>query len=139
MSTSVTTKVVRTLPIVVAFAASCADAPTAPTTSGCQLASVGPTLAMTPPSVVSLSPLIGDAQTRLAASLGSVVPTLTAELGALQGALAGSNAAARCEAFNQAAHTVTSALASAPSAALPDLEAVRLVLRLVHVRLVTNS
>jgi hypothetical protein len=137
MKSPIPARVVGVLPIVVALASSCCDAPTAPVRN-CELASVGPTIAMTPPSVNALLPLIVDAQTRLVPSLGAAASGISAELDALERALLASNAVSRCESFNAVAGTLTTASTAVAPAALPDLEAVRLVLRLIHLRLVTG-
>lgn len=137
MRSPIPARVVGVLPIVVALAASCCDAPTAPVRS-CTLSSVGPTIAMTPPSVNALLPLIVDAQTRLVPSLAGAAPMLSAELDALEQALTAQGSVSRCESFNTVASTLTIASTAVPPAALPDLEAVRLVLRLIHLRLVTG-
>jgi hypothetical protein len=94
---------------------------------------------MAPPSDAALQPMLDDARTRLIPSLSSastaLIPDLMASLAGLQTELGAVSGASACQAFNAVAAMLVNVEATAPASDAPDLDALRLVLRIVRVRL----
>lgn len=118
-----------------AFTAACADGPTAPVGPTCEFVSVGTLLTAPAPSASVLLPLIDDARARVIPSLSTATPAISSALLELQGELASGGAVSACDAYNIAATAFTQIEASAPVDDAPDLDALRLVLQIVRLRI----
>ncbi len=108
----------------------CADSPTA--LRPCVLTPLDPQLAITISDPAVLQPMLQDAVTRIVPSLTAVPTNLPQSFSSLNTELAGADANSTCRAFNLAAELLASAISTAPAADRPDLDALRLSLRLVH-------
>lgn len=126
-----------TLITIAGLMTACSDAPTAPR-GVCTLANVGPSLAMTIPNAVALQPVLDDARTRILPTLSVAPATLPPALLDLRVATIAGDAAESCRAFNAAAAALDAMASSAPDAELPDIDALRLALRLTHIWLSAN-
>lgn len=118
------------------FGASCADAPTA--SQPCELIALGPTLSYVVTDPQALRPAIEDAWTRIVPGLTTPQPQFASSLDNLAQRLASSTKESRCTAFNVVAERFNAIVAEAPASDGPDLESIRLVLRLTHAYLAAN-
>jgi hypothetical protein len=120
------------------FTIGCAEGPTAPVGPSCEFVSVGVVLTSPAPSASVLLPLIDDARTRIIPSLSTATPVISSALLELQGELASGGAVSACDAYNIAATAFTQIEASAPVDDTPDLDALRLVLQIVRLRIAAD-
>lgn len=115
---------------------SCADAPTS--VKPCELVALGPTLSYVVQDPDVLRPALEDAWLRLVPALTTPSPEFAASMENLSERLTTSTKESRCTAFNIVAERFERIAAAAPVADGPDLESVRLVLRLTHAYLAAN-
>lgn len=120
----------------IALAASCSDAPTS--VKPCELVALGPTLSYVVQDPEALRPALEDAWLRIVPTLSTPVPEFATGIQNLSERLASSSKEARCTAFNIVADRFERTVAAAPAADAPDLESIRLVLRLTHAYLAAN-
>lgn len=118
------------------FAASCKDAPTS--VKPCELAALGPTLTYVVQDPAALIPALEDARVRLLPALTTPSPEFAQSMETLGERLIASTKESRCTAFNIVAERFQQIAASAPASEGPDIESVRLVLRLTHAYLAAN-
>ena len=98
----------------------------------CELSPLDPRLAITISNPAVLQPMLLDAVTRLVPAVGGAPSGLAPAFVALRTELATTDRNNACRAFNLATEVFASTIATAPAANMPDLEALRLSLRLVH-------
>lgn len=121
---------------VLMFGTSCGDEPTS--VKPCELIALGPTLSYVVQVPEALRPALEDAWFRVVPALSTPAPQLATNMERLSELLTSNNKEARCTAFNIAAERFERIVAEAPAADGPDLESVRLVLRLTHAYLAAN-
>ena len=98
----------------------------------CELSPLDPRLAITISNPAVLQPVLLDAVTRLIPAVGVAPSSLAPAFAALNTELGTTDRNNACRAFNHATELLASTIATAPAANMPDLEALRLSLRLVH-------
>lgn len=116
--------------------AACRDAPTS--VKPCELVALGPTLSYVVQDPAALRPALEDAWLRVVPALTAPAPQFAASMENLSEKLTTSTKEARCTAFNIVADRFQRIVAAAPASDGPDLENVRLVLRLTHAYLAAN-
>jgi hypothetical protein len=115
---------------------SCGDTPTS--VKPCELVALGPTLSYVVQVPQALYPALEDAWLRIIPALTSPPPEFTPSMERLSALLTSNDREARCTAFNIVAERFERIAAEAPASDGPDLESVRLVLRLTHAYLAAN-
>lgn len=115
----------------------CDDGPTS--TAPCELVSLGPTLSFVVPSASALQPALVDAQQRLLPALSVPVPNIANTITDFSTELAAADARSRCLAYNRVAEEFQRLTASAPVADGPNIEGIRLAIRLSHAYLEAND
>jgi hypothetical protein len=113
----------------------CADSPTE--VRPCELTPLDPQLVITISDASVLQPVLQDALTRIVPTLTAPPAELQPSFAALTAQLGTTDANTACRAFNAVAEHLAAAIAAAPAADRPDLDALRLSLRLVHAWLAT--
>ncbi len=116
--------------------AACDEVPTVP--EACELYSLGPTLSFVVPSASALQPALVDAQQRLLPSLSVPQSALAAEISTFSIELAGADEQTLCRAYNAVAERFDLIAPTLPVADGPDVEGIRLALRLSHAYLASN-
>lgn len=114
----------------------CRDAPTS--VKPCELVALGPTLTYVVQDPEALRPALEDAWLRIVPTLSAPVPEFATGIQNLSERLASSTKESRCTAFNIVADRFERTVAASPAADGPDLETIRLVLRLTHAYLAAN-
>lgn len=115
---------------------SCSDAPTS--VKPCELIALGPTLTYVVQDPEALRPALEDAWVRVVPALSNPPQEFATSMESLSEKLTASTKESRCVAFNIVAERFERIAADAPAADGPDIESVRLVLRLTHAYLAAN-
>jgi len=116
--------------------AACDEVPTI--TEPCELRSLGPTLSFVVPSASALQPALVDAQQRLLPSLSVPQSALAVDISRFSIELAGADNETLCRAYNAVAERFELVAPSLPESDGPDIEGIRLALRLSHAYLASN-
>lgn len=114
----------------------CSDGPTS--VKPCELLSLGPTLSFVVPSASALQPALVDAQQRLLPGLSTPAPVIANSISEFSTELATVDRQARCLAYNRVAEEFQRAAAVAPAVDAPEIEGIRLAIRLSHAYLEAN-
>lgn len=116
--------------------AACTDAPTS--VAPCELVSLGPTLSFVVPSASALQPALVDAQQRLLPNLSTPAPIIASSISEFSTELATADRQSRCLAYNRVVEEFQRAAAAAPVVDGPEIEGIRLAIRLAHAYLDAN-
>lgn len=114
----------------------CADGPTA--AGPCELVALGPTLSFVVPSASALQPALVDAQQRLLPGLSVPAPVIASSIADFSTELATADARSRCLAYNRVVEEFQRTAAAAPTVDGPEIEGIRLAIRLAHAYLEAN-
>lgn len=114
----------------------CTDAPTASTP--CELTVLGPTLSFVVPSASALQPALVDAQQRLLPRLSTPAPIIASSISDFSTQLASVDKETRCRAYNKVVSEFERIAPTAPTSDGPDIEGIRLAIRLSHAYLAAN-
>lgn len=114
----------------------CSDGPTSVTP--CELVSLGPTLSFVVPSVSALQPALVDAQQRLLPGLSVPAPAIASAISDFSTELATADRQSRCLAYNEVVLEFQGVAAAAPVVDGPEIEGIRLAIRLAHAYLDAN-
>ncbi len=114
----------------------CDDGPTS--AQPCELVALGPTLSFVVPSASALQPALVDAQQRLLPGLTVPAPIIASSISDFSTELANADARSRCLAYNRVVEEFQSAAAAAPLVDGPEIEGIRLAIRLAHAYLEAN-
>ena len=114
----------------------CADSPTSVTP--CELVPLGPTLSFVAPSASALQPALVDAQQRLLPGLSAPAPIIASAISDFSTELATADRQSRCVAYNAVVLEFQRTAAAAPVVDGPELEGIRLAIRLAHAYLEAN-
>ena len=114
----------------------CSDGPTSVTP--CELVSLGPTLSFVVPSASALQPALVDAQQRLLPGLSTPAPIIASTISDFSTELAAADAQSRCIAYNRVVEEFQRVAAASPVADGPEIEGIRLAIRLAHAYLDAN-
>jgi len=115
----------------------CADGPTA--AAPCELVALGPTLSFVVPSASALQPALVDAQQRLLPGLSVPAPIIASTISEFSTELAAADTRSRCLAYNRVVEEFQRASAAAPLVDGPEIEGIRLAIRLAHAYLEANQ
>lgn len=115
----------------VCFAAACADGPTTPSVP-CPLTVVGEPVSLTVSGASALRPILEDVRDRVIPAIASAEISVDESVASLTTAVASGDRAATCAAFNVAATAFLSLEAVALPEEAPDVEVVRLALRITR-------
>jgi hypothetical protein len=115
---------------------SCAEQPTS--VAGCVPSSAfGPRLNVGAVSAGSVVPSLVDARDRLVPALAAAHPDLSSNVASITAMTVAADRDAACRAFNALGERWPSLVVAVPTEQTPDLEALRLALRLTHAYLAT--
>lgn len=127
------------LRIVLAAAVSVGACADGPTSSGpCELVALGPTLSFVVPSASALQPALVDAQQRLLPGLSAPAPIVASSIADFSTELATADTRSRCLAYNRVVEEFQRTAAAAPTVDGPEIEGIRLAIRLAHAYLEAN-
>lgn len=115
----------------------CEDGPTS--AAPCELVALGPTLTFVVPSASALQPALVDAQQRLLPGLSVPAPIIASSISDFSTELATADVRSRCIAYNRVVEEFQRAAAAAPTVDGPEIEGIRLAIRLAHAYLEAND
>lgn len=114
----------------------CDDGPTS--LEPCTLVALGPTLSFVVPSASALQPALVDAQQRLLPGLSTPAPIIASAISDFSTELATADQRSRCIVYNRVVAEFQRVAAVAPVVDGPEIEGIRLAIRLAHAYLETN-
>jgi hypothetical protein len=112
------------------FVGACDDGPTS--AAPCELVALGPTLSFVVPSASALQPALVDAQQRLLPGLSVPAPIIASTISDFSTELANADERTRCIAYNRVEEEFQRTAAAAPTVDGPEIEGIRLAIRLAH-------
>ena len=118
------------------FVGACDDGPTS--AAPCELVALGPTLSFVVPSASALQPALVDAQQRLLPGLSVPAPIIASRISDFSTELANADERTRCIAYNRVVEEFQRTAAAAPTVDGPEIEGIRLAIRLAHAYLEAN-